>query len=100
MWPKKISYSASQRERVQLKYRSEEIWKLCIAAASSRGASPEAATSLADATIHALEAGKPALGIRHFFDYLNAMEEERLDGAAGPSITRPASAVYVADAGG
>lgn len=100
MWPKKISYSASQRERVQLKYRSEEIWKLCIAAASSRGASPEAATSLADATIHAQEAGKPALGIRHFFDYLNAMEEERLDGAAGPSITRPASAVFVADAGG
>lgn len=89
-----------REDREQLKYQSDQISELCIAAARKCGASQEAAVSLAAATIHAQESGKHALGILHFFDYLNAMKGERLDGAAQIAITRPAAAMMVADAGG
>jgi (2R)-3-sulfolactate dehydrogenase (NADP+) len=83
-----------------LTYQSEEIFTLCIAAARKFGASPEAAASLAAATVHAQEAGKEALGLAHFFDYLDAMQGQRLDGGAQPTVDRSAGAVLVADGAG
>lgn len=56
------------------------------------------AASLAAATLSAQEAGKDSLGILHFFDYLDAMRGNRLDGAAEPLTSSPGPAVIVADA--
>lgn len=76
----------------------ESALDLCKRAALARGASEYVATSLATATVAAEARGQSSVGIRHFFDYLDAMAEGRLDGAARPSLTRPAPAVIASDA--
>jgi (2R)-3-sulfolactate dehydrogenase (NADP+) len=77
----------------------ESAIDLCNRAAQACGASPEVANSLATATVAAEARGQGSVGIRHFFDYLDAMAEGRLDGSASPQLSRPAPAVIVSDAG-
>ncbi len=83
-----------------MEYRSDDLMALCIAVAQKHGASLETAVSLASGTIHAETSGQPTLGIIHFFDYLDALREGRLKGAARPIITRPTRATIVADGDG
>lgn len=73
---------------------------LCRMAALGAGASDEAAQSLAAATVAAEADGNEAVGLSHLIDYLEALEAGRIDGKAEPVVTRPALAVYLADAKG
>jgi (2R)-3-sulfolactate dehydrogenase (NADP+) len=74
--------------------------RLCEAAALRHGASPAAARSLAAATVAAEAQGQPTVGLSHLFDYLDAMEAGRIDGAALPVISRPAPVFIMSDARG
>lgn len=77
-----------------------EAERLCIDAAIAAGASAPAAESIARAAVAAEAEGQPAVGLSHFIDYLDALEAGRIDGTAVPSISRPAPAVILSDAGG
>ncbi|MCW4466798.1 Ldh family oxidoreductase [Glutamicibacter sp. MNS18] len=79
-------------------HRSQDILELCAKAAVAAGASRELGLALGRATVAAQEAGKDALGIQHFFDYLDAVQAHRIDGMADPVISTPTPAVYLADA--
>ncbi|NMG46140.1 Ldh family oxidoreductase [Aromatoleum toluvorans] len=76
----------------------ETALDLCKRAALAQGASEYVAASLAAATVAAEARGQASVGIRHFLDYLDAMADGRLDGAARPSLSRPAPAVIASDA--
>ncbi|WP_378946216.1 Ldh family oxidoreductase [Mesorhizobium sp. ANAO-SY3R2] len=78
----------------------DEARALCIAAALGAGASEETARAIALAAVAAeAEAdGQPSVGLCHYIDYLEALEAGRIDGKAEPAITRPALAIYLADA--
>lgn len=76
----------------------ETALALCKRAALASGASEDAAISLATATVAAEARGQATVGIRHFFDYLEAMADGRLDGTARPGLTRPAPAIIASDA--
>lgn len=73
---------------------------LCTRAARAYGASDAAARSLAAASVAAEARGQASVGIRHLFDYLDAMADGRLDGAAEPLLSRPTAAIVKSDARG
>jgi (2R)-3-sulfolactate dehydrogenase (NADP+) len=77
-----------------------EALALCEMAAISAGATEEVARSLARSTVAAEAEGHPLMGLSHFIGYLKAIEAGRLDGKAEPTVTRPALALYLADAMG
>jgi (2R)-3-sulfolactate dehydrogenase (NADP+) len=68
----------------------------CLAA----GASLCMAVSLAEATVSAEACGQTSVGFRHLLDYLAGLVEGRIDGAAEPVISSPASALVQVDARG
>ncbi|WP_187972446.1 Ldh family oxidoreductase [Aquibium microcysteis] len=73
---------------------------LCRDAALAAGASPDAAASLASATLAAEREGNRAVGIAHLPFYLDALKEGRIDGRAEPTIDRLLPAVIHVDAHG
>lgn len=75
-----------------------ELRHLCVAAALSAGAGPNAASSLAAATVCAEVDGQTSVGLSHFFDYLDALSAGRLRRDATPALTRPAPAFIAVDA--
>ncbi len=75
-----------------------EAQALCEEAAIASGATEEVARSLARAVVSAEAEGHALMGLAHFVGYLDAMQAGRLDGAADPLVTRPALALYLADA--
>ncbi len=77
-----------------------EAEALCIRAAMALGASEEVAHSLARSAIAAEAEGHALMGIAHFCSYLDAIMAGRLDATAEPLVTRPALALYLADAMG
>ncbi|KWR70109.1 hypothetical protein RN04_14790 [Arthrobacter sp. W1] len=81
-----------------MRYPSHDIYELCVAAAKNAGANSEMAKSLSKAIVDAQEQGQDALGIRHFFDYLNAIKAHRIHGQAEPTVEKRTAAVFVADA--
>jgi (2R)-3-sulfolactate dehydrogenase (NADP+) len=64
-----------------------ELEALCCAAAVRVGAGPAMAKSLALATVSAERRGKSNVGVAHFFDYLDALAEGRINGDAHPTST-------------
>ena len=64
------------------------------------GASPSAATALAEATVAAEAAGQPNVGFMHLVDHLEALKAGRIKGDAVPVLSRPAAAIFHSDAGG
>ncbi|MCX7305870.1 MAG: Ldh family oxidoreductase [Hyphomicrobiales bacterium] len=73
---------------------------LCEQAALAVGANAETAAALAKSVVAAEAKGIRSVGLAHFLDYLAALESGRIDGAAEPTVTRPALAIYVSDARG
>ncbi|KUM25960.1 lactate dehydrogenase [Mesorhizobium loti] len=73
---------------------------LCRMAALGAGANEEATQSLVASIIAAEAEGLSAVGLSHFIDYLEAIQDGRIDGNADPVVTRPALAVYLSDARG
>ena len=82
------------------RFSLEAAIDLAARAAHAAGASDEAAQSLAQATVSADARGKSAIGFGHLLDYLAAIREGRIDGAAEPLITSPAPAAIHCDARG
>ncbi|MCB6184975.1 Ldh family oxidoreductase [Leeia sp. TBRC 13508] len=78
----------------------EKAQSLCIQAAISAGASEAVAKSLSFATVAAEARGQTTVGILHFFDYLDAIKDGRLNGIASPKFSYPTKAAVVADADG
>lgn len=78
----------------------EAATRLCETAALRHGASQAAARSLAAATVAAEAEGQAAVGLSHLVDYLDALEDGRIDGQAAPAITRPAPVFILSDASG
>ena len=78
----------------------DEALELCTRAAVAAGASETAAASLARSAVAAEAEGQPTLGLSHFVDYLDALQQGRIDGAAVPAVTRPALAWFSVDARG
>jgi (2R)-3-sulfolactate dehydrogenase (NADP+) len=70
--------------------------RACIAA----GASEATAASLAEATVSAEACGQASVGFQHLVDYLASLVEGRIDGAAEPVVSFPASALVQVDARG
>lgn len=78
----------------------DEARTLAEAACRKRGASPDVAAVLADATVEAEAAGNTAVGFAHLLDYLDALATGRINGGTGPAFDHPAPAVIRADARG
>ncbi len=76
----------------------DEAQALCERAAMAAGATEEVARALARSAVSAEADGHGLMGLAHFAGYLDAMQSGRLDGAADPVVTRPALALYLADA--
>ena len=74
--------------------------ELAYAACRGAGASEAVARSLAEATISAELRGKSAVGFRHLVDYLAALAEGRIAGAAEPELSSPVAAIIRSDARG
>lgn len=80
--------------------RLDEARALCISAAIGAGASEETASSIALAAVAAEADGQASVGLSHYVDYLESLEAGRIDGKAEPIVSRPALAIYLADAQG
>ena len=76
----------------------DEAQALCEQAAIAAGASEEVARGLARAAVAAEAEGHALMGLSHFVSYLDALEAGRLAGTAEPVVTRPALALFLADA--
>ena len=73
---------------------------LAEAACRGAGAGPRMARALAQATLAAELRGKAVVGFAHLPDYLDALVNGRIDGAAEPFITSPAPALIACDVKG
>ena len=73
---------------------------LCRQAAERAGASRRTAQALAYATLEAESRGRHAVGIAHFFDYLDGLPRGRIDGGAQPQVRQATQSVLVADCRG
>lgn len=78
--------------------RAADLTVLCTRAAQLAGADRHAAALLAAATVAAEQARNRAVGIAHFFDYLQAYRDGRIASGVAPVVTRPAPACLVSDA--
>ncbi|MEQ1939520.1 Ldh family oxidoreductase [Mesorhizobium sp. CN5-321] len=78
----------------------DQISGLCRMAALGAGAGEETAAALAASAVAAEAEGSTALGLSHFLDYLEALEDGRIDGRAEPVVTRPALTMFASDAKG
>lgn len=70
---------------------------LCRRAAQHAGADERTAHVLAYATLEAEARGRCAVGIAHFFDYLDGLLQGRIDGRAHPRVRQVTPSVITAD---
>ncbi|MCV3738121.1 Ldh family oxidoreductase [Rhizobium sp. TRM96647] len=77
-----------------------EVSTLAAGTLVRAGASEALARSLARAIVAAEAAGKPALGLAHLPDYLDALDCGRIDGRAEPLLTSPVPALTRCDCRG
>lgn len=64
----------------------DQLDALCQQASRAAGADDETARVLAGAVVAAERRGVPAVGVQHFFDYLDAFRAGRLNGSPRPRI--------------
>lgn len=88
--------NSSSRDAVSVD--AEDLRILCTAALRRTGAAERVADLLAEAALFAELHGMTGVGVPHLLDYLSALHEGRLDGAAEPQVTRPSGAVLHCDA--
>ena len=73
---------------------------LLIRALEAEGFSTTNAEALARQTVLTEELGQPNVGVSHVFDYIEGLRAGRIDGNAGPTISRPASTMISVDGNG
>ena len=78
----------------------EEAFRLCKNALEQNDISAESADAIAKSLIDAELQGKSNVGWPHLVDYLEAVQEGRVDGQASPKINRSAPALFQIDADG
>ncbi|MFY7836290.1 MAG: Ldh family oxidoreductase [Novosphingobium sp.] len=78
----------------------DEIRALAMAAWRACGGSEPMGRSLVEASLAANGSGRPAVGLAHFVDYLDALVGGRIDGQAEPVIEQPLPAAICCDARG
>ena len=71
---------------------THDAWTLAHDAALGAGASAAMAASLAQATVAAEQAGKSGVGFAHLLDYLDGLQQGRIQGAALAAISHPTPA--------
>lgn len=77
-----------------------EAVALCLAALDAAGAARRVAELLTESALYAEDRGRPAVGVAHLLDHLDALADGRIDGRAVPRVGRPAPAVVTCDARG
>lgn len=77
-----------------------ELTDLCRGAILRHGGSPALASSLASAIVHAEFQGKRSVGVVHFLDYVDALDNGRINGTSMPTATWPTPALVLSDAHG
>lgn len=77
-----------------------EIAALASGALSRAGAGEPLTRALTRAVVAAEATGKPALGLAHLADYLDALDCGRIDGRAEPLLTSPVPALMRCDCAG
>jgi (2R)-3-sulfolactate dehydrogenase (NADP+) len=85
---------------VTRRFRLSEAEALAERACRAAGAKVDAARSLARAIVAAEAHGRSSVGFSQLLDYLTALREGRIDGAAEPSLASPAPALIACDARG
>jgi len=78
----------------------EQARELALEACLGAGASMAMARSLLEATLSAMQFGRPELGFPHLLDYLAALDSGRIKGDARPRITYPLPSLIESDAAG
>lgn len=76
----------------------DELTSLCTEAIVAAGGDEPTAAALADAVLSAERHGNSALGVSHLFDYLDALDGERLNGAPHPTIRHDHRSVLTVNA--
>lgn len=79
---------------------TREAIELAKTALMRVGMAEPAALALAQATVAAETAGKPAVGFAHLTDYLRSLVDGRIAGKAEPLLTSPVPAILKCDAMG
>jgi (2R)-3-sulfolactate dehydrogenase (NADP+) len=64
----------------------DRLASLCSTAIAAEGGNEDTAAALTDAVVSAERRGKTAVGVQHLFDYLDALQHGRLNGAARPTV--------------
>ncbi|MGO1769178.1 MAG: Ldh family oxidoreductase [Microbacterium sp.] len=72
--------------------------RLCAEALRAAGGSDETAREVARASVEAERRGKPAVGVAHLLDYLDALRAGRMNGDPARLVERPRPASVVVDA--
>src|SRR5690606_35770414 len=78
----------------------EQARELALGACLGAGANPAMARSLVDATLSAVQFGRPEMGFPHLLDYLAALDGGRIKADAEPRITSLLPGVIESDAAG
>lgn len=87
--------SAPSRDAIRV--APDVLEQLCASSLRAAGGSEQDARILAEATVEAELRGKPAVGVAHLFDYLDALRSGRMSGHAQPRVLRTRSAIIVVD---
>lgn len=75
-----------------------ELTALCVSAVRAAGGDDDDAEALAAATVAAELAGSRAVGVAHFFDYIDAFRAGRLATGAKPVLSFPTPGTLIVDA--
>lgn len=78
----------------------DDALALARRALAASGAGPAMADVMAEALVEAESEGLAGVGLAHLVTYCEALRAGRIDGAAEPVVSRPAPALFRADAGG
>ncbi|MDQ8708071.1 Ldh family oxidoreductase [Streptomyces sp. LHD-70] len=71
----------------------DQLASLCTSAVTAAGGDTATATALTDAVLAAERRGNAAVGVAHFFDYLDALRDGRLNGSPRPVVSNDHRAV-------
>lgn len=77
-----------------------EVRAVAMAACRACGASPAMSEALVRATLSAEMHRRPAMGLAHLLDYLDSLQQGRIDGQAEPHLTAPLPAILHVDGRG
>lgn len=79
---------------------SDALYTLLVSALRAKGFSAENAEALGRQTVLAEQLGQTSVGVAHVFDYINSIDNGRINGKAIPTVARPAPTMIHVDGNG